>query len=211
MTIDVDQFFAARALLRLGQKDVCLSTGITQSKLSQFEQGEANLSAINLQKLLSFYDSRGVEFLDHSGVRKKPQGGLRVLRGYEGFKEFIYDVYETTKAGGDICVTHVDEGQFEKWQGANSQDYLSKMASIENLTFRAIVKEGDDYFTASYAQYRSHPSELFSGIPTYVYGDKKAEIVFEEDSVSIFLIENKKLADKQRKEFEVLWRLSEPV
>ena len=205
MTISAEQFAAARALLRLDQQEIGKFTNITQPKLSKFEKGRAGLSVQNLDKLQIFFDERGIEFLDFDGVRKKPSGGLRVLNGYDGFKEFIYDVYETVKDGGDICVTNVDERLFEKWQASNAQDYLSKMAKVDDLRFRALVREDDDFFTATYVEYRSLPADLFSSTPTYVYGDKKAEIIFEDNDVTIFLIDNPKLAEAQRKVFDLLW------
>ncbi|MEQ9231784.1 MAG: helix-turn-helix transcriptional regulator [Cyclobacteriaceae bacterium] len=211
MLFSPQQFAAARALLGVDQSEISKKTGIKQPKLSGFEKRKTGLSVQNLEKLATYFKDQGIEFLEHNGVRETPRGKLRVLNGYEGFKEFIYDVYETVKEGGNICVTNVDERQFEKWQGVNATDYLSKMASINGLEFRAILKEGDTYFTASYAEYRQQSSNLFGGTPSYIYGQKKAEIIFEEADVTIILIQNNKLADAGRKVFEALWGVSEPV
>lgn len=211
MTISAEQFAAARALLRLDQKEISKIVNITQPKLSKFEKGRAGLSVKNLERLNLFFDERGIEFLDFDGIRRKPHGSSRSLFGYEGFKEFINDVYNTVKDGGDVCVTNVDERQFEKWQSVNADSYLKSMAAIENLRFRAILKEGDEYFTASYAEYRYLSASYFTGVPTYLYGDKRAEILFDENEVTVFLTNNARLVEAQRKVFDILWSASAPI
>lgn len=207
MSISSAQARAAQGLLGLMQKDVCVNLDISRQAMSTFERTGKGISRMKIEDLQRFYEDRGVEFLDYDGVRMRPSGVFRVLRGSEGFREFIYDVYDTVKdTGGHICVTNVDERQFERWQGVYAKDYLSKMAAVERLGFQILVREGDDYFTASkYAQYRHLPAELFSGVPTYIYGNKKAEILFDDDDVTIFLFDNQQLADAERLQFKMIW------
>lgn len=208
MTISRDQSSAARALLgRMSYENVANESGVGVFTIRRFENGENAPKASTLAKLQSFYEANGIEFLEHDGVRKKPAGIFREFRGAEGFKEFIYDVYETVKkGGGEICVTNVNEREFERWQGPYADDYLGKMAEVENLNFQILVEEGDDYFTASkYAEYRYLPSAYFGSVPTYIYGDKKAEILFEKDDVTVLVLKNQKSVEAQRKYFAVLW------
>ena len=207
MTISPAQSRMARAFLYMSQAEVAQSATIDQAQLSNFENPNQQflLSYKPLQRLEQFYTSKGLEFLANDSVRRKAVGIIE-LKGYDGFKEFINDVYETVKNGGDICVSNVDERQFEHWQGIHANEYLSKMEKVKNLQFRVLVQKGDTYFTAKYAAYRALPSEYFTGIPAYVYGDKRAEILFEEDSVTVLIIENKRMAEAQRKLFELAWR-----
>ena len=207
MGISSRQARAAQAYLDLRQKDICDATGVTRQNLRKFYKDGSSVGSEKQDALKAFYEQRGIEFMDYDGIREKPSGVLRTLYGYEGFKEFIYDVYSTvSESGGNICVTNVDERQFERWQGANAEDYLSKMAQVESLSFQILVREGDDYYTASkYAKYRELPVKYFGGVPTYIYGDKKAEILFGDDEVTIFLSENAQLAEAERKQFSLLW------
>lgn len=213
MTISPAQSRMARALLYVKQAETAAASNIIQSQLSNFENPNSDflLSYKHAQQLEQFYVSKGIEFIDRDGVRRKAAGMVE-LKGYEGFKEFIYDVYATVKNGGDVCVSNVDEKLFERWQGVHAKDYLSKMGKVKDLRFRVLIQEGDDYFTALYAEYRALASEYFTGVPTYVYGSKKAEILFEEDSVSVFVMDNVRMADAQRKNFEIAWERSrEPI
>ncbi|WP_421754200.1 helix-turn-helix domain-containing protein [Croceimicrobium sp.] len=213
MPISKAQARAARALLApITQAEVGKLTGLEQSKLSNFENPNKtyNPTARFLEKLENFYDSRGIEFLDNDGVKRKTS--LRTYKGYDGFKAFMYDVYETVKNGGDVCVTNVDESKFQKLFGDYGDDYLSKMSKVNNLSFRILVQEGDDNFLASdYAKYRKLPAQYFGNVPTYTYGNKKAEIHFE-DPVTVLIVENAQSADAQRKYFEMMWeQSSDPV
>ncbi|MBO6516081.1 MAG: helix-turn-helix transcriptional regulator [Bacteroidia bacterium] len=208
MIISPAQSRAARALLdNVSQEVIAKLAGVSQPSIGKFESPHIKdrPSPKLANKLWIAYIEMGVEFLADDGV-KRAKTDFRALEGYDGFKKFINDVYETVKHGGDICVSNVNERQFEKWQSVHADDYLSKMAQIDNLRFRIIVEENDQYFTAAkYAEYRSLPSEQFSGVPTYVYGTKRADILFEEDNVTILIVDNETLAEAERKEFEISW------
>lgn len=205
------QALLARTLLRWSQKEAALKLGINPATLSNIETGDSDPPASRLLQLQQFYENEGVEFTERDGVRWKAVG-MSELKGFEGFKAFIDDVYDTVKDGGDVCVSNVDERQFEYWQGVHASDYLSKMEKVQDLQFRVLIQEGDDYFTAKYADYRFLPSDYFTGVPTYVYGTKKAEILFEEDTVTVFVIDNVRMADAQRATFNLAWgQAREPV
>ena len=49
------------------------------------------------------------------------------------------------------------------------------------------------------------PKDRFSEIPFYVYGNKLAIILFEPDNVSISIIDNPKIAEAYKKQFNVMW------
>ena len=206
------QALLARTMCRLSQKKAATRLGIAHTTLSKIEKGESDSPASRLTALQSFYENEGVEFLNRDGVRRKPMGMIE-LKGYEGFKEFIYGVYETVKNGGDVCVTNVDERQFERWLSDYRADYMMKMARVKKLDFRVLVQENDDFFMAgAYASYKTLPAKYFTGVPTYVYGSNKAEILFDEDTVTVFVIDNARMADAQRKSFDLAWEQAfEPV
>lgn len=214
MTISSAQSRMARALLYLKQGEAADASSIIQSQLSNFENPNSDylLPSKALIALEQFYVSRGLEFLERDGVRRRA-AGIVELKGKDGFKDFLFDVYKTVKNGGDVCVTNVDERLFEKWIGEYCKEYLHKMASVEGLYFRVLVQKGDTYFAASsHAVYKALPPEYFTGVPTYVYGAKKAEILFDEDTVTVFVIDNSRMAEAQRKLFDLAWeQASDPI
>jgi hypothetical protein len=210
MTISDTQARAARSILKLEANTVAKTTGISIAPFYKFEAEGRGISKEKIAILQKFYESQGIEFLEYDGVRRQPRSAILQLEGHEGFKIFMQDVLNVAETiGGDICVSGVDERDFEKWQSDFAQSYLSRMAEIQKLNpfqFYILIRENDNYFTASaYAQYRHIREDLFVSAPFYVYGDRLAMILFEEENVSIYIIKNQRLADAQRKQFNIVW------
>lgn len=65
-----DALRVARALLGLSQRDAAKAAEMTQKALSAAESGKNSLLETNLQ-LISFYESRGIEFLGEAKIGKE--------------------------------------------------------------------------------------------------------------------------------------------
>jgi len=206
--ISGEQVRAARALLDWSLADLTEKTGIGQQAISKFENGETSPLSKTVEKLQKVLEDAGIEFLPTGGLQPR-QDIIRSYKGRAGFIEFIYDVYETAKAGrGDICVSNVNETDFEYWLGDEDAAYVAKMDKLKNVNFRILSKHGDMNVSSTYAQYRWVPEEQFSAAPFYVYGDKFAMILFEKD-VTVFVVNNASIADAQRKQFDIAWDKAE--
>jgi len=209
----IEQIRAARALLDWSQSDLADYAGLSQTGIARIENGTNQPNSQTLTKIKAAFENADIEFLGVNGLRKKT-GEIKVLRGYNGFTKFIYDVYETVKReGGETCVSNVDERNFDKWQNESREDYLSKMTSLKkekNYSFKILVREGDQHQVANYAEYRSVKPENFGSVPFYVYGTKTAIILFG-DEVAVHIIDNKEIADAQRKQFNLAWNNAKPL
>ncbi len=203
--ITSEQVRAARALLDWSLADLSEKSGVGQQAISKFENGGTEPLAKTVQKLQGVLEDAGIEFLPTGGVQPR-QDIMRSYKGRGGFMEFIWDVYKTAKAGeGDICVSNVNEADFEYWLGDEDAAYTAKMSELKNVNFKILIQEGDLNFSASsYAEYRWVPKEKFSAAPFYVYGDKLAMILFQTD-VSVYIIKNRDIAEAQRKQFNIAW------
>lgn len=199
------QVRAARALIGWSLANLTEKSGVSGQAISKFENGGTEPIAKTVDKLQRVLEKAGVEFLVTGGVQPR-QEYVRSYTGRAGFIEFIWDVYETAKAGqGDICVSNVNESDFEYWLGDQDAEYTEKMSALKNVNFKILIQEGDTNFSASsYAEYRWVPREQFSAAPFYVYGDKFAMILFEQD-VTVYVIANPNIADAQRKQFNFAW------
>lgn len=211
MAISPKQARAARAHLGLEQKDVNAATGVSINQISTFERETAGLSVKNLLKLEDFYRSKGIEFLDNDGLREKTYG-VTTLEGREGFAQFRADVLDEVRKGNpDICVSNVDERLFDKWgEGEVNDDYRSAIADLirqnPDISRRFLVKQGDSHHTAKgFAEYRWIDDIEFGDFPFYIYGDKTAMILFEEDEMRIFIITQPMITDYFRKQFNEKW------
>jgi hypothetical protein len=108
----------------------------------------------------------------------------------------------------------VDEHNWEKHLPAEfAEEYRKKMANVRNLSSKVLVKEGDDFFTASdFIEYRAVPESIFSEDASfYAYGDKLALITFHDDSVQVVLLHNKQFADSFRVMFNAVWNNHEAI
>ena len=199
------QVRAARALLDWSRADLSEKSGVGEQAIMKFENDGAAPLTRTVEKIQRVLEEAGVEFLVTGGVQPR-QETIRSYKGREGFIEFIWDVYETAKSGkSDICVSNVNEADFEYWLGSEDAAYTSKMSALKDVNFKILIQEGDKNFSASsYAEYRWVPTEQFSAAPFYVYGDKFAMILFKTD-VTVYVIENADIADAQRIQFNTAW------
>lgn len=208
MTFTNLQAKAARALLECSIEEVSKGSGVNKDLISRFERGDGNLSEGNRVKLVKFYQEKNIQFLEHQGVRFRPDGWVRELEGAPGFLEFMNDVYETTKIhGGEICVSNVDERNWIRWMGQDAYDaHAERMGKLGNFKFKILVEEGDDFFIASkIAEYRWLPSTMFNNQSFYSYGNKLAIINFQDSYVRVLIIEQEDIAEGFRHLFKLQW------
>jgi len=206
----IEQIRAARALLDWSQSDLADHAGLSQTGIARIENGTNKPNTQTVEKIMAAFDRSDIEFIGSSGLRKKADH-IRTLRGKEGFRDFIYDVYETIRKDNEedsICVSNVNERMFDKWQDTHRDDYLYKMHKLydeKKFAFKILVQDGDEHHVARYAQYKSLKVENFGTVPFYIYGTKTAMLLFEENDVAVYIINNREIADAQRKQFNIIW------
>ncbi len=211
MIITAAQCRAARALLDWSQPDLAKQSGVHVQTISNFEHGNGSPTSKTLGTIKQIFESAGVEFLDHDGVSRK-SSEIESYKGRTGFLNFIMDVYIAMKAGGDICVSNVNEDDFLKWEGDEADAHMARMASISGLRCRFLIQEGDTNIVAShYADYRMTPKENFGDIPFYIYGDKTALISFQADDVEVFMIRHAQITRYFKERFNDIWKTAKPV
>jgi transcriptional regulator with XRE-family HTH domain len=201
------QMRAARAMLSLSQGDVAKSLGIAANTLSNIENGQSDAPASRLKELQDYYVSRGVQFTANGGVEPFTSSVV-TYQGYQGFADFRLDILAEAKlAPLDVCVSNVDEREFDKWgAGKVNEEYFAEMQQNKPRRFRILVKEQDNKLSASgYATYRWLPADKFGKISFFVYAQKTAIISFEDDDFQAFIINHPKVSTFYRNEFEGLW------
>lgn len=204
----IEQIRAARALLDWSQSDLADNAGLSQTGIARIENGTNKPNSNTLEKIKKAFDIADIEFLGESGVKKRANE-VKTLKGQDGFRRFMDDVYETVKeTGGEISVYNVNEKNWIKWMG--EEEYKSHAARMKNLKthlhFRIIIQEGDFYFIANeFAQYKWFPKELFKESSFYAYGNKLALLNFEKEDVSIMMLNQKDFTDSFRVLFDIAW------
>lgn len=204
------QMRAARAMLDVSQGHVAEHLGIAANTLSKIESGQSDVSMSRNAEIQRFYEREGIEFTANDGVTRKV-GGVDTYEGRSGFLDFIMDVYNTVKDGGEIFVNNVDEDDFLKWEGDEADAHMARMSSISNLTFHILIKEGDTNTVSEYAEYRALPEQNFGGIPLYIYGEKTALIVFGSENVEVFVIKHQAVTQYFKDRFDKVWSKAKEV
>ncbi len=204
----IEQIRAARALIGWSQGELAEHADLSQTGIARIENGTNQPNSTTLEKITAAFDKVDVEFIDDSGVRKRTRE-IKVLRGTQGFRYFMDDVYATAQKGrGEFCIFNGRPEAFYKWLGKDWYEFHAKrMRTIDKtLDFRIIIKEGDELFIAgSFAEYRWFPENMFNEQTIYVYGDKLAFLTFHKDDVNIRVMDQSEFADSFRVLFNIAW------
>lgn len=204
----IEQIRAARALIDWSQSDLADHAGLSQTGIARIENGTNKPNSSTLAKIEAAFDKADVEFIGHSGVKKRT-GEIRTLRGHEGFRLFMDDVYNTLKdKGGEIRVYNVDEKNWIKWMGEEGYKAHSRRMQdlADKISSKILVQDGDTFFIASdFAEYKWFPKELFNEQSIYSYGKKLALLHFTEDDVVVTALDNKEFAQGFKVLFDIAW------
>lgn len=204
----IEQIRAARALLDWSQSDLADHAGLSQTGIARIENGTNKPNSSTLEKIRNAFDAADIEFLGSSGVRKTT-GEIRTLKGQDGFRNFMDDVYNVAKAqGGEICLHNAKTENWYKWLG--KEWYLKhseRMTELGNtIEVKITTVRGNTLLIANqFAEYRWISEELFNEQSFYAYGNKLALLNFTEDTVSVLVLNNKDFARGFRALFNVAW------
>lgn len=202
-----NQIAAARALLGWDQKDVAERVGLTIAAISKIEKGENKGKSTTLDAIQSAFEMAGVVFTD-GGVQLR-KNAVRIFEGAKGFLEFYDEVYWTVRQSKNktVYVSNVDERKFVEWQKEQLTEHTQRMQDLD-VRYKILIQHGDTYFPAStYADYRWMPKGTFFSVPYYMYGEKLAMMIFE-DEPRIYILDEPEISLMHRKQFESLWEQS---
>lgn len=208
---------AARALLDWSQPELAQRCDIHVQTISNFEKESSAPSKTTLEKIYTVFEYANIEFIGKDGVIKR-SSNMKTYSGQQGYWDFYDDIYETIKneiSAREIYVCNVQEDIFTDWlrhKGIPHKQRMMKLLEVNKFTERILVEEGDTHFVVpEYAEYKWMPKAMFSDIPFYIYGKKLAIIIFEKDDVTIYVINDPKITNAYKKQFNVLWQVSKEI
>lgn len=204
----LEQIRAARALLGWSQSDLANRAGLSQTGIARIENGTNHPNSQTLSKIENAFEENDIEFMGSNGLRKKTDE-IKTLRGTDGFKEFMNDVFHTAKGhGGQICLHNARTSNWYKWLGEDWFNMHSdRMRNLgDRIDFRITAEEGTmNLISSAFAEYRWFPKNLFNQQSIYAYGNKLAFMTFKEDDVIIRILDNKEFSDGFRILFDIAW------
>jgi DNA-binding XRE family transcriptional regulator len=206
------QIRAARGLLRWSSSTLAAKAGLTRETINKIEDDAVQPREGTLQDIKRVFDENGVEFLDNTGVRLKPQG-IEVLTGPQGFYRFYEILYaDMMSNGGWIGACGVDESLFVHYLGEHVEPHIARMNDMcrsrhLDHCIKILIREGDNNFVADgYSEYRWLSPENYSPTCFYVFNNYLALINFTaEPAPHVILISSAAYADAYRQQFNKLW------
>lgn len=211
MGITTAQIRGARGLLDWSQSELSRRTGVSTTSIGNIESGNTQPRESTLKVIQSAFEDSGIEFGPNNAISIKSDI-VKTFKGKEGFWSFYEDLFRTVSAEpGEVLVSNVDEREFEKWLDKdNLQTHVGRMQKIEGLTYKILVKHGDDHYlaTSDYCEYRWMPGKQFASAPFYLYGNKLAIVLFSNEPY-VMVIDNHVVAEAYKIQFKALWDLAE--
>jgi DNA-binding XRE family transcriptional regulator len=209
--ITAAQLRAARGLLDWTRNELAEAAKVSPETVKNIEHGVFRPQEQTAEAIMNAFRMHDVEFTDNEGVRKVSDS-IVVLRGFEGFKTFMDDVYGNAKQSYSLngtkpmCVCNVDNNLFKKYLKDYAPVHIERMSKIEGLKIKILATKKEEARTSN-ANYLSYKfMEERNPLPFYVYGDKFAILNFSTDNAPmIILINSTVVAQSYRDQFDVMW------
>lgn len=203
------QIRAARILVDWDAGDLAKQIGMSRVAIQNIERGDARPKAETMDKIVHAFFDVGIEFTDNEGLRRRPEG-VEIFEGTDRFNDFYDFLYEHLKRnGGEVCIGNSDPQLYAKYHKEFQfhKSRMEELVSQKDVSFRILVKEGDQNFTAaSYARYKWQPEKSFVPTSFYAFGECLALISFtHHPSPYVILIQSGPLAEAYRQSFNIAW------
>ncbi len=208
MHISSKQIKMARILLDWTQAYLAERSKVSKDTIINFETERSLPKQTTVDKIVGALRDGGVSFTEDNGV-KEQQTYIKRYRGVDGFKAFMDHVYEVAKdVGGEICLYNARPANWIKWLGTEwNAMHSARMAElVDTINFKATAQRGDVQLIGyKHAEYRWIPEEMWNERSFYAYGDYIGFLIFEEESVSIFVLKEAEVAASFRSLFNITW------
>lgn len=141
---------------------------------------------------------------------------VKVSEGIESFEALFENILCTLKNDSEYLILGGQGKGFELLEGVwPLYEKYVKVYAKRNIKLRMIAFEGQDftnqYMTQPLLEIRELPGEYLGPVATVIFGDKVSLEVMDPENISIVSIENKKIADSYKQQFEALWRLAKII
>lgn len=203
------------AMLNWENEALAKAAGIAPTSVFNIKRGLTRPQPRILSAIRNALESNGIEFLDNSGVRFRPEG-MDVLSGRAGMIRFFDMVYNYVRETpqGLIRQNYIQEKLFPKYLGDYADVHRKRMGDLaaRNIQHhaRVILPDGDfDFMCTDYAAYRWFPKNIPPPVPYYIFGDNLAIFAFQADPPpKIVVIQSASIADSYRVQFDQIWAIS---
>lgn len=204
--ISIEQIKAARALLDWTQEDLAAAAGLSKPSINTLERRIANPKAATLISIQVALEKAGVEFTEGPGVKLRSAVLKTII--YEGEDALVLlckDIFDQLVGTGQVLmVSGIAEEKYKTWGGKQVMGEIDRRLA-HKIPTQLLSCEGDRNFIEPIEHYRWIPKEFFPSVPTYIYGNKYALLLWGPPK-KIVIIENAEIAESFRQQFQAHWR-----
>ena len=175
---------------------------------SLIKEGKKHFIATQPKRVLQIIKQREEDFsrlmpkLEEISISKKQDVNIEILQGKTGLNRLFKEIIES---GKELVDFGVDEERFIEYGAANFKLYVNEV-NRGKIKERLLSVSGAKRI-GKRSRYRFIDESYFSPVPSAVFGDKIAFILWEPN-LYIILIQNKELSDSFKKRFEMLWKIA---
>lgn len=222
MIVTGRQIRAGRVLAEWDRDDLAKKAGVSLMTIQNIELDAKQPRPATLDKIVKAFADVGIEFTENEGVRFQSRD-IQTLRGVEGFKKFLDNVFEYVKdnmeKGKDyepVCSSSVNDKDFIRHLGDFFNYHIDRMNALKNFKHRILLKEKPvtvqqkELIHGGYREYRKRSPQDTANVPFYVYGDKLAILMLADAVPQIVVITSTLVAQAYREIFNALWQMAEP-
>lgn len=140
--------------------------------------------------------------------QEKEKTSVELIKGKNVLRTIYNDVFRVLKKEKEtLYAMGIEETKFLAFDRIAIKQHISRMRK-NRLKEKLLSKESATYFfEGTQSEYRLMPDYLFNPNPTHIYGDKTAIIIWGFPAFGI-VIENREVADANRKYFRMLWKMA---
>jgi len=143
--ITAAQLRAARGLLDWTRSELAKASGLSAETIKNIEHGIYTPQESSIAAIVNACAEHEVEFTENNGVQMA-KSVVQTYIGTDGFRKFVDDFYNVVAAGNmSICINGVNDKLFVEQLGDYAEIHFNRMNKVENLTFRALAREGDSF------------------------------------------------------------------
>jgi len=177
-------------------------------------EGKRKFSAISPVQLMSLEEHklddlrRFVTDLEKIKEKTNEDTSVEVLKGKQVVKNIFKRVLSEMKPNQETVSIGFDEQVMESAEPINIKKVFAFMKD-NKITERAIIRQGSRKLEyAKTTKYRYLPPDLIGNTAKYIYQDVIMHVVYGIPMYAI-IVKNKKMAETERKQFELFWKAGE--
>lgn len=203
MLNDGKQIAAARQLLDWSQTDLAEKSGVSKPSIIRMEKDLHSVKDELRMRVLDTFAKDNIEFIE--GGTRINQKIVQIIEGDDCYVRLMDQAYlELANNKGEILFSGSDETR-----SPNVIIQKFNFMRAASIKMRSLICHGDAFVMGHLNEYRWMDVNLFStGDVKVIFGNKVAYLMSWHKIPRVILIEDKNIADENKRLFEYIWSIS---